>query len=77
MVKSIISLFRPEKDKNDPLDYIDFTCVNTPGDSTPDKYLIKILRFVSGTPEEWISFMDVIQKSLVGQNITTGSPMYK
>ena len=28
-------------------------------------------------PEEWIIFLDLVQKALVGQNITTGSPMYK
>ena len=38
---------------------------------------MKIPRFDSGTPEEWIIFMDLVQKALVGQNVTTGPPMYK
>ena len=38
---------------------------------------IKIPRFDSGTPEEWIMFLDIVQKSLLGQNITTGQPMYE
>ena len=49
----------------------------TPRDTTSGKYVIKIPRFDSGTPEEWIIFVDLVQKSLVGQNVTTGPPMYK
>ena len=37
----------------------------------------KIPRFDSGTPEEWNIFMEFVQKCLQGQNVTTGSPMYK
>ena len=39
--------------------------------------MIKIPRFDSNTPEEWIIFMDLVQMSLVGENITTDPPMYK
>ena len=39
--------------------------------------MIKIPRFDYGTPEEWIIFIDIVQKALVGQNVTTGPPMYK
>ena len=77
MVKPIIPLARPEKDELDASEYIDHTCHNTPGDTTSGKYIIKIPRFDSGTPEEWIIFVDLVNKSLVGQNITTGPPMYK
>ena len=35
------------------------------------------LRFDSGTPEEWIIFAVLVQKSLVGQNVTIGPPIYK
>ena len=28
-------------------------------------------------PEEWIIFVDLVQKALVGQNVTTGPSMYK
>ena len=66
LVKPIIPLARPEKEELDPLEYIDCTCHFTPGDSSSGKYVIKILRFGSGTPEEWITFMDLVQKSLVG-----------
>ena len=59
------------------MEYIDHTHHKTPGDSTSGKYLIKILRFDSGIPEEWIIFVDLVGKSLVGVNITTGLSMYK
>ena len=39
--------------------------------------MIEIPRFDSGTPEEWVFFMDLVQKASVGQNVTTGSLMYK
>ena len=48
-----------------------------PEDSTSGKYVIKIPIFGSVASEEWIIFMDLDQKSLMGQNVTTGSSMYK
>ena len=55
----------PEMENLDPSKSIDHTCHNTPGNSTSAKYVIKIPRFDSGTPEEWIIFMDLGQKALV------------
>ena len=52
LVKPIIPLPRPEKAELDPSEYIDYMCHNTPGDSCSEKYVIKIPRFGSGTPEE-------------------------
>ena len=77
MVKLIILLARPENDELDVLEYIDLSCHNTSRDNTSGKYVIKIPRFDFGTPEEWIIFGNLVQKSLVGQNVTTGPPMYK
>ena len=39
--------------------------------------MIKIPRFDSGTHEELIIFVDLVQISLVGQYVTTSLPMYK
>ena len=77
MVKPIIPLAPPKKDELDALEYINHTCHNTTGDITSGKLVNKIPGFDSGTPEEWIIFVELVQKSLVGQNVTTGSPMYK
>ena len=77
MVKPITSLARPEKDEVEALKHIDHTHHNTPGDSASGIYVIKIPRFDSGTPEEWIIFVDLVQKSLIGQNATTSPTMYE
>ena len=75
LVNPIIPLERSEKEDLEPSGHIDHMCHNTPGDSASGKYVIKIPRFDSGTSEEWIIFVDLIQKALAGQNITTGPPM--
>ena len=77
LVKPIITLGTPEKEEIEPLEYIDHMCHNTPRVTTSEKYVIKIPRFDSDTPKEWIIFVDLVQKSLIGQNVTTDAPMYK
>ena len=39
--------------------------------------MIEIPRLDSGTSEEWINFVDLVQKALVGQNVSTGATMYE
>ena len=58
LVKLIIPLARQEKDEREASEYIDHTSHNTPRNTTSEKHVIKIPRFDSGTPEEWIIFMD-------------------
>ena len=77
LVNPIIPLEHPEKEHLKPSIYVDHTCHNTPGNSTSGKYMIKISRFDFGMPVEWIIFVDLVQKALVGQNVTAGPPMYK
>ena len=60
LVKPIIPLARTEKDDLDALEYIDHMCHNTPRDITSGKYVIKITKFDSGTPEEWIIFVFLV-----------------
>ena len=72
LVEPIIPLVRPENDELDASEYIDHTCHNTPRDTISGKYIIKIPTFDCGAPEEWIIFVDLVQKSLVGQNGITG-----
>ena len=74
LVNPIIPLECPEKEDVEPGKYIDQKCHNTPG---TDKFVINIPRFDSDTPEEWIIFVDLVQMTSVGQNVTTGPPMYK
>ena len=78
MVNPIIPLERPEEKVLEPSKYIDHTCHNTTGNSTSGKYVIKIPRLDSSTPEECIILVDLVQKALVGQNVvTTGPPIYE
>ena len=65
-VEPITSLVRLEKDELEAFEYIDNKCHNSTGDTTSRKYVIKIPIFDSDTPEEWIIFVDLVQKSLVG-----------
>ena len=76
-VGPIIPLELPQKEDFKPSKYVDHTCHNTPGDSTSGKYVIKIPRFESGYPEEWIIISKLVQKILIIQNATTGPPIYK
>ena len=66
LVNPIILLECPEKKDLKPSKDIDNTCHNTPSNSTSGKYMIKIPRYDSGMPEEWIIFVDLVQKVLVG-----------
>ena len=77
LVKPISPLTRPKKDELEPWGYTFCICNKSPGDSSSAKYVIKIPRFGSGTPEERIIFKELVHKSLVGQNVTTDPPMYE
>ena len=60
LVNLIIPLERPETENLEPREYIDHTCHKTPVDSASGKYMIKIPTFGSGTPEDWIIFVDLV-----------------
>ena len=76
LVKPIILVTLLEKDDVEASEYINHTCHNTCG-WTSYKYVIKIPRFDFGTSEEWIIFVDLFQKSLVGKHATSVPPIYK
>ena len=77
MFNPIILLERLQKKDLKPSKHIDCMCHNIPGDSTSGKYIIKMPIFDSGFLEEWIIFAELVQKVLIGQNVTTGPPIYK
>ena len=65
LVNPITPLELPEKEYLEPSNKcIEHMCHNTPGDSASGKYVIKIPRFDSGMPEEWIIFVDLFQEGL-------------
>ena len=73
----IIPLECPEKEDLEPSEYIDHTRHNTPSNSSLGKYIIKIPRFDSGSPGEENFFMDLVQKALVGQNVSSRYRMFQ
>ena len=75
MGNPIISLLYPEKEDLKLSKYIDHTCHNTLGVSNSGYQTTKIPRFNSDIPEEWIIFVDLVQKALLEQNVTTDPPM--
>ena len=77
LVRPIISLERPEAtEKIPPSEYIEHKCHNDPGDAKSGQYVVKIPRYGSGTPEDWLMFLDLCKKAIIGQNVTAGPPMY-
>ena len=58
----------PENGDLEPSGYIDHTFHNFLGDR---------VRFDFDIPEEWIIFVNIVQKTLVGQNDTTVPPMHR
>ena len=60
LITPIIPLENPEKKDLEPSEYIEHVCHNSPGNSTEERYIIKIPRFDSGTHEEWIIYIDLV-----------------
>ena len=56
LVNPIILLEHPNKEDFDLSKYRGHKYYNTPGNPNSEKYVIKISRVDSGTPEEWIIF---------------------
>ena len=71
-----ISLDRPEPKKLSTGQYLTLKCQNTPGDAESTTYNLNIPYFGSGTAEEWLQFVDNLNKGITGQNITDGPGRY-
>ena len=77
VVRPIITLERSEaEDKIPPSEYIEHKFHNDPGDNKSGQYVVKIPRYGSGTPEDWLVFIDLCKKAIIRQNVTTPPPMY-
>lgn len=73
----IIPLERAKASDSKDQRYIEHTCYNTPGDSKTGKYVIQVPIYDAGHPEEWINFVELVNKCIAGQNITAGPQMYQ
>ena len=71
-----IPLERPEKKSLTKGEYHTYKLRSTPSDNTSPTYELSVPYFSTGTPEEWLKFLDNIKKVYTGQNITTGPNRY-
>ena len=77
LIVPAIALSRPEKKVLTKGQYVEYKCFSVPGDTDSPAYSIQIPYFGAGTPEEWLMFLDNLDKALVGQNITDGPGRYE
>ena len=77
LIVPAIALSRPEKKVLTKGQYVEYKCFSSPGDTDSPAYNIQIPYFGSGTPEEWLMFLDNLDKALVGQHITDGPGRYE
>ena len=76
LIVPAIPLGRPEKKVLTKGQYVEYKCFSVPGDTESPAYNIQIPYFGTGTPEEWLMFLDNLDKALVGQHITDGPGRY-
>ena len=72
-----ISLDRPEPKQLSTGQFLTLKCQNTPGDADSTTYNLQIPYFGSGTAEEWLQFVDNLNKGIKGQNIRRGDKRYE
>ena len=52
--------------------YLALKLKSVPGQATSAEYTLNVPYFQSGTPEEWLKFLQNLDRVFVGQNLTTG-----
>ena len=76
LIVPAISLDRPEPKQLASGQYLTLKCQNTPGDPDSTTYNLQIPFFGSGTAEEWLIFLDNLNKGIVGQHLQGGPKRY-
>ena len=71
-----IQLQRPRRVQWDSGTYLNLKLLAVPGNNESPTYSMTVRYFDNGTPEECLMFQKALSKVLIGQNITTGLPMY-
>ena len=77
LIAPAISLERPDKKDLRKGQYVECKCNARPGDPESPVYSIQIPYFGTGTPEEWLQFLDNLEKAINGQHITSGPERYE
>ena len=76
VIKPAIKLERPEVKVLKKGEYISPNCLTVPGDPDSPSYTIQLPYYCDGSPEEYLIWRDLLQKALLGQNITDGPTMF-
>ena len=76
LITPAISLDRPEPKQLSTGQYLTLKCQNQPGQADSTTYNLSIPYFGQGSAEEWLMFLDNLNKGIVGQNITDGPGRY-
>jgi hypothetical protein len=71
-----IPLSRPEETISNKDDMLKFKLYSNPTDKDGASYEIKVKKFLTGTPEEYIKTVVALKKVLRGQDIVTGAEQY-
>ena len=77
LITPAIDLNRPERKVLTKGQYVEYKCHSSPGDPDSPVYSLQVPYFSTGSPEEWLLFMDNLNKAIIGQNITTGPSRYE
>ena len=77
LLNPIIPLERPPDRELKKGDYVNLKCHLVPGDPNSNTYEIHVPYFGTGTPEEWLIFVDRLWKGITGQNITSGPARFQ
>ena len=76
LITPAITLDRPEPKQLSTGQYLTLKCQNQPGQADSTTYNLSIPYFGQGSAEEWLMFLDNLNKGIVGQNITDGPGRY-
>ena len=76
VIKPAIKLTRPEAKVLKKGEYISPNCLTEPGNPDSPSYMIQLPYYGDGSPEEYLTWRDLLKKALTGQNITDGPGMF-
>ena len=77
LVNPIIPYERPMDKELKKGDYGNLKCHVVPADPNSNTYEIHVPYFGTGSPEEWLIFLDRLWKCITGQNASTGPARFE
>ena len=77
LVNPIIPYERPKDKELKKGDCVNLKCHVVPADTNSNTYEIHVPYFGTGSPEEWLIFLDRLWKGITGQNASTGPARFE